>query len=212
MPKQTPQLPLNERYRWLPTAGKTGRYYDNQAKRLVSWVDVRNDIDKYIRESNKAIDALAMQLRNREISLAEWQTAMRDNMRAMHRNTAMAAKGGREQMTQADWGRVGRELRYQYGKLDEFAKQIATGDAKLDGRLNWRAKLYGEASRGTHELEKRAIAAQGGQTQERRRIHAKESCVDCLTYAGMGWQPIGTLPRIGDSRCHTNCKCTFEFR
>ena len=211
MPKQTPQLPLNERYRWLPTAGKTGRYYDNQTKRLTSWLDVRRDIDKYIDSSNKVVDGLANQLRNREISLAEWQTAMRDNMRAMHRNTAMAAKGGRAQMTQADWGRVGQELRFQYGKLDNFAKQIASGEVKLDGRINWRAKLYGEASRGTHEQEKRSMSSMKGLTEEMRILHSKESCNGCQKNAGF-WAPIGTLPKIGSQDCATSCLCTFDFR
>lgn len=211
MPKQ-PQLPLNERYRWLPTAGKTGRYYDNQTKRLVSWLDVRRDIDTYIANSNKAIDALATQLRNRQISLAEWQTAMREEIKAMHLNTSMAAHGGRAQMTQADWGRAGQQIRTQYEYLDKFAKDIASGKQPLDGRLNTRAQMYGEAARGTHEQEKRRMADNGGLTEERRLLHAKESCVDCLTYAGYGWQPIGTLPRIGDSRCRTNCRCTFTYR
>lgn len=210
MPKQPP-LPLNERYRWLPTAGKTGRYYDNQTKRLVSWLDVRRDIDTYIANSNKTIDGLANQLRNREISLAEWQTAMRNEMRAMHSNAAMTAKGGRAQMTHADWGRVGQELRFQYGKLDQFAKDIASGKQPLDGRMNWRAKLYGEAARGTHEQEKRSNSANKGLTEEMRILHAKESCKGCLANAGF-WAPIGTLPKIGSQDCATNCFCTFAFR
>lgn len=211
MPKTPQQLPLNERYRWLPTAGKTGRYYDNQSKRLVSWLNVRRDIDTYIDNSNKALDGLANQLRNREISLAEWQTAMREQMRAMHSNAAMAAKGGRAQMTHADWGRVGQELRFQYGKLDNFAKEIASGEVKLDGRLNWRAKLYGEACRGTHEQEKRSNSANKGLTEEMRILHSKESCKGCQTHAGY-WAPIGTLPKIGSQQCSTNCLCTFAFR
>ncbi len=212
MPKQQTPLPLNERYRWLPTAGKTGRYYDNQTKRLVSWLDVRADIDKYIASSNKAIDALANQLRNREISLAEWQTGMRDQIKAMHLNTAMAAHGGRQNITQADWGRAGQQIRAQYEYLDKFAKDIASGKVKLDGRLNVRAKLYGEAARGTHEQERRRASARAGLTEERRILHAKESCTDCITYAGYSWRPIGTLPPIGQSACRTNCQCTFSYR
>jgi hypothetical protein len=212
MAKTPPQLPLNERYRWLPTAGKTGRYYDNATKRLTSWANVRNDIDKYIDSSNRAMDALATQLRNREISLAEWQTAMRNEIKAMHLNASMAAHGGRAQMTQADWGRAGRQIRTQYEYLDKFAQEIATGKQPLNGRVNVRAQLYGDAARGTLEQERRNVAARGGMTEERRLLHAKESCVDCMAYAGRGWQPIGTLPRIGDSRCNVNCKCTFEYR
>lgn len=35
---------------------------------------------------------------------------------------------------------------------------------------------------------------------------------NCVDYALSGWQPIGTLPPIGDSQCGQNCECRFEFR
>ena len=206
-----PPIPLEQRYRWLPTAGSTGRYYDNIAKRITSEAIVRADLDRYIDEKNWRLDSLTTQLRNREISLADWQTQMRNELRTAHNNAAMVAKGGRDQMTNADWGRTGRELRTQYGKLDQWAADIASGKAPLDGRANARARLYGEASRGTYEQQRRAMAADRGNQLERRILHAAESCADCIQYAALGWQPIGTLPRIGQSQCRTNCRCTFEY-
>jgi hypothetical protein len=204
--------PLEQRYAWKPNAGSTGRYQDRATGRYVSELNVRADLDKYIVNKNANLDALANQLRNREISLADWQLQMRNEMRNMHNAAAMVAKGGRDQMTFADWGRVGQRLRFQYGKLDDWAKDIASGKVKLDGRLAQRAKLYGQAVRGTYEQQRRAMAAEKGNDEEIRILNAKESCSDCIEYAGEGWQPIGTLPVIGDSICNTNCKCTFEYR
>lgn len=210
MPKQP--LPLEDRFGWYPGQGKTGRYRDNATGRFVSQMRVRSDIDGYIDNSKTRIDALANQLRNRQISLAEWQTSMRQEIKAMHLNTSMVAHGGRAQMTQADWGRAGQQLRQQYQYLDRFAADIASGKVSLDGRLNVRAGMYAESARGTYEQETRRVSAQSGLTEERRILHAKESCGDCVEYAGRGWQPIGTLPRIGDSQCRVNCRCTFEYR
>lgn len=210
MPKQP--LPLESRYSWYAGQGGTGRYRDNASGRFVSQLRVRGDIDGYIDNSKTRIDALTNQLRNREIGLAEWQTSMRQEVKAMHLNTSMAAHGGRAQMTPADWGRSGQQIRQQYQYLDKFAADIASGKVGLDGRLNVRAGMYAEAARGTHEQEMRRMAAQSGMTQERRILHAKESCGDCIEYAGRGWQPIGSLPRIGDSQCRVNCRCTFEYR
>lgn len=207
-----PSIPLAERYRWLPTAGKTGRYYDNVARRFVGERTVRLDLDRYIQDCNRGIDDLAWKLRRGEVSLAEWQLAMREQIKAMHLTSAMVAKGGREQMTQADWGRAGREIRRQYEYLDRFAGQVAKGEWPLDGRLNTRAKLYGDAARKTYEQQRRAMGIEKSLTEERRILHAQESCPDCIEYAGRGWQPIGSLPVLGDSICRTNCKCTFEFR
>jgi hypothetical protein len=208
MPKVTP---LEERYRWLPNAGSTGRYYDNVAKRFASELSVRADLDTYIANKAPRFDALANQLRNREISLADWQLQMRNEMRNMHNAAAMVAKGGREQMTYADWGRTGRELRSQYEYLDKWAADIASGKAPLDGRANVRAKLYGQAARGTYEQERRAMAADKGNDEEMRILHAKESCRGCISFAGY-WAPIGDLPKIGSQDCSTNCLCTFEYR
>ena len=210
MPNQP--LPLEERYRWYSGQGRTGRYRDAVTGRFVSQLRVRADIDGYIDNSKTYLDALANQLRNREISLAEWQTAMRSEIKSMHLSTSMAAHGGRAQMTPADWGRAGQEIRAQYEYLDRFAAEIASGRVGLDGRLNVRAQMYAEAARGTYEQEGRRMAAQASLTQERRILHAAESCTDCIEYAGRGWQPIGTLPRIGQSQCRVNCRCTFEYR
>ena len=208
MPKVTP---LEERYAWQPNAGSTGRYRDRATGRYVSELNVRGDLDKYIDAKNSHLDDLANQLRNREISLADWQLQMRNEIRNMHNAAAMVAKGGRDQMTNADWGRTGRELRTQYEYLDKWAADIASGKAPLDGRANVRAQLYGDASRSTYEQNRRATAATNRSQLERRILHAAESCADCLQYAALGWQPIGTLPRIGQSQCRTNCKCTFEY-
>ena len=204
--------PLEDRYRWLPNAGSTGRYQDRATGRYVSELSVRGDLDKYIDAKNSVLDDLANQLRNREISLADWQLQMRTEIRNMHNAAAMVAKGGRDQMTYADWGRTGRRLRDQYAYLDKWAADIASGKVPLDGRLAQRAKLYGNAARGTYEQERRAVGVEKGNTQEMRILHAKESCSDCIEYAALGWQPIGTLPQIGDSVCRQNCACTFSYQ
>ena len=206
-----PTRPLEDRYAWQPSAGTTGRYRDRATGRFVSELSVRSDLDKYIAAKNKGLDALTGQLRNREISLADWQLQMRAEIKSMHLNAAMVANGGRDQMTPADWGRTGRELRNQYEYLDKWAADIASGKAPLDGRANWRAKLYGQASRGTYEQQRRAMAADNGNTEEMRVKHARESCNGCIQYAGY-WAPIGTLPMIGSQDCATSCLCTFIYR
>ena len=81
----------------------------------------------------------------------------------------------------------------------------------MDGRLAQRAKLYGNAARGTYEQERRAMAADKGNDEEVRILHAKESCKGCIAYAGY-WAPIGTLTRIGSQDCVGNCLCSMLYR
>lgn len=199
------------RYLWQPMASKTGRYLDTRADRVLSPLRVRQEVDRYIGKSYDTMDTLANQLRNREISLADWQTAMRAEIKALHIDTGMIAHGGRAQMTQADWERITQQLRFQYGKLDGFAGDIAAGKWPLNGRINSRAKLYADAARGTYEQENRYNAAGKGATEEQRVRNSKESCAGCVQYGGY-WAHIGTLPPIGSQDCVTKCLCTFIYR
>ena len=73
--------------------------------------------------------------------------------------------------------------------------------------------MYGQAPRGTfEEMRRRYERTSNGMTLERRILGAADHCDDCLEAAALGWQPIGTLPAIGDSRCMTNCHCEFDYR
>src|SRR5574343_324650 len=109
MPK--PPRPIEQRYGWQSGAGAAGRYRDRATGRFVSELTVRRDLDKYIDAKNARLDSLTTQLRNREISLADWQAQMRNEIRTAHTNAGMVAKGGRKQMTTAERGRTGASLR-----------------------------------------------------------------------------------------------------
>lgn len=205
-----PTKPLPERYLWLP-----GRnvYRNAETGRFVSWDTVRRDLDSYISAKNTQLDSLTRSLQQGRISLPEWQSQMRTTLKDMHANAAMVARGGRNQMTPADWGKVGAQLKAQYKRLDQFAMDIFTGKQRLDGRMLRRAQMYGEAVRSTHqEMRRRMMAQLGREMLERRILGIAEHCPDCLDYAARGWQPLGTLPPIGESQCLTHCRCHFEFR
>jgi len=206
------RLPLAARFGWNPRIGKTGGYYDFQTHRIVSAKEVQSALDVYTRQTKEAVAWYTQQLVDGHISLAEWHTMMREELKDAHRTVAAVEGGGWRNMTQADWGKVGARLREQYRYLDRFAEQIATGRQPLNGTARTRAGMYADAARATAEQQRRKRAAERGYTEERRRLGPAEHCVDCLTYAGMGWQPIGTLPPIGASECRTNCRCTFDFR
>ncbi len=48
--------------------------------------------------------------------------------------------------------------------------------------------------------------------EERRVLGDAMHCLDCPPLAALGWQPIGTLPMIGDTECGGHCHCHFEYR
>ena len=211
-PELPPELPFEERYRWEPTMGRTGRYRDLQTGRIVAQTTVRADIDRFIAERNKVIDSLSQDLIDGKMSIADWQRAVRVEIKDMHRATVSVARGGYRQMSQSDWGWVGVALMAQYRYLDNFAADIANGRQPLDGRLMTRARMYGEAARGSHEEMVRRMSGLIGLNEERRVLGIADHCPGCLEQADLDWQPYGTLPPIGSQDCLTHCKCHFEYR
>jgi len=122
------------------------------------------------------------------------------------------ARGGWAQMSQSDWGKVGAQIKAQYAYLNNFAQEIASGKQALNGQVLARADMYGKATHSTYEAIRGQMAEVRGMTEERRVLTPGENCPDCIDYAAQGWQPIGSLPVIGDSVCMTNCRCEFEYR
>ena len=113
--------------------------------------------------------------------------------------------------------------------LRGFAREVASGKQARNGILLVRSDLYASAARGTYEdMGTYVNQVYGGRTQERRVLGDAEHCrtvrtraeavlgqpglEGCVELAAKGWQPIGSLPKIGQSPCRSNCKCTKIYR
>ena len=191
---------------------KAGRYYSLTGKPLfVSFADVRNALESNITASQLEMRSLTQQLIDGTISRGDWYVGMERQIRLANISASAAARGGWAQMTQSDWGAVGQQVRTQYDYLRNFANEIASGKQRLNGSALVRADLYGQAARGNFEEMRRRMAKLEGMTDEMRVLGEADHCDDCRSAAGH-WAPIGTLPRIGDSQCVTNCRCTFKYR
>lgn len=188
------------------------RYRDRATGRFVAWRDVRTQLDRVYDGLSDRVGQLTERLVRREIDLGDWLISMADEIKSAHTISRIIAVGGIERMTPADWGAVGRQLRSEYQWLGRFALQILESRQKLNGQAVVRARMYAQAARSFYEDSQRELHARRGYTQERRVRHARESCDDCIEYESRGWQAINSLPRIGDSECKTNCRCTFEYR
>lgn len=200
---------LTERYEFDP---RVHRYRDLRTGRFVDWNrTVRPAVERTMDAIAREIRELGRQAGAGEIGRLEFVDAMKDRLKIAHLLAYATAKGGWAQMTPADFVRVGRELRRQYNYLRNFAADLAQGKLS-EGQAAFRASLYARAAYATYENARREAMRAAGFTEERRRRTAKESCPDCIEYARRGWQPIGTLPPIGQSQCIVNCRCYFEYR
>jgi hypothetical protein len=201
--------PLTPQYLWNERAAQ---YSDRATGRFVSRQVIRDQLDKVIDASSQVMRAVSQQLRDGDISLAEWQTAMMQQVKTTHLAGAAMQRGGWQQMTQADFGRTGQIVRREYGFLRDFAEQIASGEQKLDGTLVRRSALYGQQGRPTYYTFWDTTAAQRGFDEERSILNPAEHCQDCIDEDAKGFQPIGQMIPIGQRQCRSNDRCDKEYR
>lgn len=190
---------------------RAGRYIDRRTGRFVTERQVRTWIDRAIQQSERTVARLADDVRTGRIDVGDWHRAMREEVKAMHIMAAEAATGGREHMTQADYGRVGAELREQYRHIERFARQLERG-LPTDGRFLQRAGMYARSARTTyHQVEEREKAARGF-NEERNVLAIADHCAGCVDASALGWVPIGTLVPVGLRDCLSQCRCRLRYR
>lgn len=192
----------------------SSRYRDARG-RYVSRAAVRGALDTALAREAERMTTLTERLRERTLTLAEWQAGMRDAIKASHLYATAAARGGWAQMTPADVLRAGRAIGRQYRYLQTLARDIAAGRVAVDGRLAQRARLYGQASRAQfHETERLEQGERNGMALERNVLAPADHCASCLDATAQGWVPIGTLslPGSADRICRQNCRCRLEYR
>lgn len=201
--------PLLPQYRWNT---KAAQYADQVTGRFVSRQLIRDQLENVVDASSNVMRALSQQLRDGDISLADWQIQMMSQIKTTHLAGAAMQRGGWQQMTQADFGRVGRIVRTEYDFLRKFANQVASGKQKLDGSFTRRAALYGQQGRPTYVTFWDSTASQRGFDEERSILQPAEHCSECISEAAKDFQPLGQMIPIGRRICRANDKCLKEFR
>ena len=183
--------------------------------KIVGQDKVRLALDTAIRNAEREAVSLGARMAEGSITGQAFYRDMRQLVKNVHLFSAAAAKGGWAQMTQADFGRVGAQLRSEYAYLDGFAGEIDAGIQPLNGNIGRRAGDYIHAGRGTYDRTQIAAMREAGMTEEKNVLHPAEHCEgpnSCIEQRDRGWVPLGELVPIGDRRCRRRCKCTKRFR
>lgn len=160
------------------------------------------------------LDQLARGLQDGSLTLDQWKAGMREYLRNEYVLAMELAKGGRDNVTFADWGFVGSELKKQYQFLDNFAAEIAANPDRWlkGGSLFQRMKLYSDSAYTSLADMVQREFEKAGFTEERNKLGVADHCDECLSETAKSWQPIGTLIPIGERICIVKCKCTKEYR
>jgi hypothetical protein len=181
----------------------------------VSRQSVRREINGLIQHVGNDSARLGRLLRTGRITPVEFELAMRDLLRSAHIIAASVGRGGRALMTQADWGRVGAKIRWQYGYLSKFARKIARGGISEAATAS-RAKSYASSifvsfSRTFQKAQETFV--EGGKNPERCRLvtNSEEGCPECAADEAEGWMSIDDMGEIGSRICGDFCKCDIVF-
>lgn len=157
------------------------------------------------------------------ITLQEWHDESAERLRTLLFLTGLVALGGLHMLNRAGrqgypaegeiWSAVTHEAKDQLYYLRDFGRSARDNYEKLQGRIKGRIRQYALAGNTVYKNSTRWAAQFAGKTEEIRVLGRPEKhCSDCPEYAKRGWQPLGTLPRIGDSECRNYCWCHFEYR
>lgn len=181
------------------------RYRDADTKRFVSAKQVADLAQASLEETGKIASG---------IQAKELGAALRAEIKKETVRQYMLGRGGVNQMTPRDWGRIGASVAEQYGYLDDFIKEL---DQLSEAQIASRVKMYINSAREGFEKGKAEAAKQSGEFTEERWVvdTSKENCTDCLALAAQGWVKIGTLGQVpgdGGTQCLTHCGCKIEYR
>lgn len=224
---------LNGAFAWNP---KTQMYTDRHGgrldgahmKRLGVMVNaaVRMEMQDHARDMATGIT-----------TIDAWEDRQAEDVKSIYLAMVALADGGFDKITNADKERltVGDEawLRFSLERLQAFASDVAiardTGP-NADGKLPDmgtveeivnRAGMYADSANGVYEEQrtdshKRATDSDGVALYlfERNILAMGEDvdhCQECPEISAAGWQPIGSLPRIGERECLMRCLCGMEY-
>lgn len=198
-------------YHWDSAIGAyRSKWNGQEVKESTVRARIENYNEVYVQHNTGVLtDALI----NDKIKLPDWQRGVAQELKDSWRVNGMVGRGGYDATGFDDYGRMGGRLRWQYHYLNGFAQEIQAGTL-TEAQIRARAQTYGMASTTAYQDGLHAAKKAAGMTEENWVLTPAEHCVDCIAYAGMGWQPMGSFPTPGDghTRCLMNCKCYKEYR
>ena len=192
----------NQAQRWRDA--DTGRFVSNEA--------VNQQMVNLQEGTYSTLDSLTRRLYSGQINVSQWQIGVASELKDAHLAQSMFAVGGRNNMTQANFGRVGGVLADEYRYLDNFARQIANGEISKAQALA-RIRQYGNATQQSYWREYAQVTPSNEQIYW--RLNPADHCADCVSLAGGSPYTLANLPTFpgaGETICRGNCKCELERR
>ena len=190
----------------------TGRYRDEKGK-FLSKAAVEALVDGRINKLGTMLKRFTNMLIDGSISLDIWQSSVREAVKAAHIQAVIIGNGGKSQMGNADYGRIGQKLRQEYSYLQAFASDLLGQRISRPMALA-RIGLYASSVRASYWEGVSIRNEKEGLSLMRRILDPQaQHCDDCRNYAARGLVPIGSVPLPGQRcACRARCKCRVEYK
>lgn len=140
--------------------------------------------DALIQAQNVYTERAAQKLISGKMTVNQWLTDFRVQLKVNYVQQYMLARGGKNSMTDGDWSSLGEALKKQYEYMNRFAEEIKAGKLS-EAQIKQRMQLYFESSGAMYE--------QG---------NAK----------AQGVPHLPQYPGDGATACRVNCKCHWEIK
>jgi hypothetical protein len=148
-----------------------------------------------------------------QISIAQWQIGIAYELKDAHLAQAMFAVGGKANMTQANYGRVGGTLADEYRYLTNFANDILAGRVS-EAQALARIRQYGNNTQQAYWREWKEATPKNEliwwHTNPGDTCRPSSGGMGCLELeAGSPYKPedLPTVPGAGATTCKGGCNC-----
>lgn len=169
---------------------------------------IRESVNEVMEASRETLRGFAEAYRTGKINHAQFFVNLNEEITRAHSAIGMIARGGKAQMTNQTWGRVGQLVAVQ----KRFARQFAasTLDTPASEFPVWRAESYSRVYGQTYDNVMLKREEESGVKQIERVLGAAEKhCPDCPSLAGI--YDIDKAPPIGvNTQCGPGCACYFR--
>lgn len=170
-------------------------YYDHRTNnwrhtttgRFVSAADIRAEFERHVDHGVGIVQQLTRQLFAKQIDAQRWGVAVASELKSMHGSMAMFGAGGRGNMDQSAWGKVGAAFKRQLGFLNKFV-DLLSGGKLSEAQALARISQYAKASGQQFWLQR----------------------ADQFNY-GSNLPVLRQVPQDGHTRCRGHCNCELVF-
>lgn len=166
-------------------------YWDDRVKRyrnpttgqFVGIKEMAGLRTQFLEQQKQSLVGLTRVYASETINFKTYRKQVVETLKQTYIDMYAIGKGGRNNMTQADWGKIGSMLKEQYKYLNPFMDQIEAGKLS-EAQINARLKMYINSA-----------------NEAFWKAYASDIPLDLPAYPG-----------DGSTSCRVNCQCEWDIQ